>query len=158
MVLGGKETRSYGISSRTGQILYECSSAGCKNGTGLDDEEVNHGGPRAYKIEEETHHDPLTDDIIVVRRQTQTVRAVEPRTGGERWNFSVGHHELEILRASDCHGQMPNEKQNSWLDLDLKVIVPEGIVCAVRKETPTEIVWQHKVSFISQYISKTKIH
>lgn len=147
-IKGGKETRSYGISTRTGQVLYECSSAGCKNSTDLEDEDdEQHGPPRAYKIEEELQHDPLSDDIIVVRRQTQTVRAVEPRTGGERWNFSVGHHELEILKASECHGQSPNVKNDdSLLDLDLKVIVPDGVICAVRKGNPQEIIWQYKVS------------
>lgn len=86
------------------------------------------------------------EEIVVVRRQTQTVRAIEPRTGGERWNFSVGQHELELVRSSDdCH---PSTSTNDViLDYELKFIVPEGIVYAVRKETPHIIEWKHKMDF-----------
>lgn len=140
MCAGGKETRSYGVSARTGQVLYECSMHGCQNTTDLNIEDAEiHGPPRSHEIEE---HDPLLDDIVVVRRQTQTVRAVEPRTGAERWNFSVGHHQLEVLKPTDCHDKTTLE---TLLDLELKVIVPEGIVCAFKKSTPDVLLWQHKV-------------
>ena len=31
---------------------------------------------------------------MIVKRETQVVRAVEPRTGSEKWNFSVSTHHL----------------------------------------------------------------
>lgn len=31
VISGGKDTRSYGISARTGQMIYECTMAGCRN-------------------------------------------------------------------------------------------------------------------------------
>ena len=34
------------------------------------------------------------EDIVIVKRETQVVRAVEPRTGSEKWNFSVSTHHL----------------------------------------------------------------
>lgn len=46
----------------TGRVLYECSLGGCDNLTELEAE----------------------GDVVLVQRQTQTVRAVEPRTGVER--------------------------------------------------------------------------
>lgn len=147
VISGGKETRSYGVSARTGKILYECSMHDCRNITDFDeDESEKHGPPRAYQIED-LQHDPLLDDVIVVRRQTQTVRAVEVRTGAERWNFSVGHHDLEVVKPNDCHAKPNNKLDKSLLDLQLKVIVPEGIICAVRKDTPNIILWQHKFDF-----------
>lgn len=87
----------------------------------------------------------MLDEIIVVRRQTQTVRAVESRTGAERWNFSVGHHELEVLKPENCHAHAFSELDTELLDLQLKVIVPEGIVCAVKKGAPNVVIWKHKV-------------
>lgn len=141
-ILGGKETRSYGISTRNGKVVYECSMHGCKNTTNNNSDELDHTG--SVEITDDDH-DPLVDEIIVVRRQTQTVRAVEPRTGGERWNFSVGHHELDILKAENCHERPYTELEKTLLDVQLKVIVPEGIVCAVQKENPNVILWKYKV-------------
>lgn len=46
----------------TGRVLYECNLDGCDNLTELEAE----------------------GDVVLVQRQTQTVRAVEPRTGVER--------------------------------------------------------------------------
>lgn len=89
----------------------------------------------------------VIDDVIVVRRQTQTVRAIEPRTGEERWNFSVGHHELELFQSSDdCHStkKLDDDVHSFLLDLDIKVIVPDGVICAVRKTAPHIILWKHK--------------
>ncbi len=40
--------------------------------------------------------DDSMDDVLVVQRETQTVRAVEPRTGQEKWNFSVSQHSVEL--------------------------------------------------------------
>jgi len=51
--------------ARTGELVYECSMEGCNNST-----------------------DNLTsDDMLVIQRHTQTVRAVEGRTGTERLVF-----------------------------------------------------------------------
>lgn len=107
---------------------------GCTNSTELDP-----NGDDSIKV-------TTDEEIVVVRRQTQVVRAIEPRTGGERWNFSVGQHELELVRLSDdCHSSTtPNEV---ILDYELKFIVPEGIVYAVRKATPHIIEWKHKLDF-----------
>ena len=50
-------------------IRDECSIDGCEKLDGEEGESL--------------------DDVIVVQRETQTVRAVEPRSGQEKWNFSV---------------------------------------------------------------------
>ena len=143
VISGGRETRSYGISSRTGSIIYECSMNGCKNLTGSAlNEDVLDKTPK-------TGFDPLLDDVVVIRRQTQTVRAVDPRSGSERWNFSIGHHEVELLQSDGCQrGARDSSKNNDLdqliLDLDFRVIVPEGIVCAYNKKTPNVILWKHQ--------------
>ena len=149
VISGGKETRSYGVSSRTGEVIYECSMEGCKNRTELHDVKPTESEDTIKEEEQffiEQTHNPLLDDIIVVRRQTQTVRAIEPRTGNERWNFSIGQHEVEILESEDCQtsSNKNDELAEYILDLELKVIVPEGIVCAYNKHTPNVILWKHK--------------
>lgn len=138
-IAGGKETISYGVSASTGRIIYECSMKGCVNSTAeFDPTELNEGVDVSPSV--------IDEDVIVVRRQTQTVRAIEPRTGEERWNFSVGNHELELYQSSeDCHSSKINNDVHSFLlDLDIKVIVPDGVVCAVRKSAPHLILWKHK--------------
>ncbi|XP_055853911.1 eukaryotic translation initiation factor 2-alpha kinase [Episyrphus balteatus] len=148
VISGGKETRSYGVSARTGQLLYECSMNGCVNSTDSDTMQNSRGedaiktpNPDTDQIQE---HDSLLDDVIVVRRQTQTVRAVESRTGVERWNFSVGQHELDLMKSAECHDRQFSELDMAVLDLEVKVIVPEGIVCAFSKSNPGHLLWKHK--------------
>lgn len=107
---------------------------GCTNSTELDSNN------------EDSIKSITDEEIVVVRRQTQTVRAIEPRTGGERWNFSVGQHELELVRSpDDCHSSTVSNEV--ILDYELKFIVPEGMVYAVRKDRPHIIEWKHKMDF-----------
>ncbi|EDW34278.1 GL22166 [Drosophila persimilis] len=160
VISGGKETRTYGVSARTGQLLYECSINGCVNvtaeGRAINDtiEDVKEEPLSDDAADDDDHiideagyivaHNPLLDDVIVVRRQTQTVRAVESRTGIERWNFSVGQHELDMVRASECHMQPRDELELAVLDVDIKVVVPEGIICAFSKSNPHDMLWKYK--------------
>lgn len=63
--IGGKISQTYGLDMNTGQLLYECDMAQCNNITS----------------------DSLTGidgNILILQRQTQTVRASEPRSGIER--------------------------------------------------------------------------
>jgi len=158
VISGGKETRSYGVSVRTGQLLYECSLNGCVNSTeeglAIDDtirepdeeDQLEDGEQLRDEAGYIVRHDPLLDDVIIVRRQTQTVRAVESRTGVERWNFSVGQHELDLVRPSECQLQPRDELELAVLDVDIKVVVPEGIICAFSKSEPQTMLWKYKVS------------
>lgn len=118
---GGKETRSYGVSSRTGKILYECGINGCNNNT--DGE--------GY----------LEQEVLIIQRFQQTIRAVEPLTGTERWNFSVGQHDLVLIpRSNYCQ-----DKSTTYLsDIEIKVIVPDGLIWAVNKKNPSVKLWQYK--------------
>ncbi|KAG8263576.1 Eukaryotic translation initiation factor 2-alpha kinase 3 [Homalodisca vitripennis] len=117
----GKESRTYGVEVDTGRVLYECTMGGCDN---LTEAEV-------------------VGDVVLVQRQTQTVRAVEPRTGIEKWNFSVGQHELKVAPGPQI-GCYSNPSQQPLSDVQLKVIVPEGLVCAVSKSSPGRVLWSHK--------------
>ncbi|XP_076368926.1 pancreatic eIF-2alpha kinase [Tachypleus tridentatus] len=138
LITGGKEIRSYGIDLRTGKMRYICTLSGCKT---LGEEVA------------------MTEDILLVHRHTQTVRAVEPRTGEERWNFSVGEHCISLVEGlnegcnlqkeadvSDVLVQCESEDSysNSWSEesITIKVVVPEGMIFAANNEE--KVVWSHK--------------
>lgn len=136
LISGGHEKRTYGVNCRTGEVLYEQSIGGSRNWSArLHDKDKN----------TRTDYDPLLDDILVVSRHTQTVRASEPRSGNERWNFSIGHHELQFALSDNCHQQTELDQFNDFiLDIDIRVIVPEGLICGYSKKDPSNLLWMHK--------------
>ncbi|OXB78781.1 UNVERIFIED_CONTAM: hypothetical protein H355_011799 [Colinus virginianus] len=80
VLVGGKSLTSYGLSSYSGKVKYICSAVGCRR---WDDEEAEQ------------------EDTLLLRRTQKTVRAVGPRSGNEKWNFSVGHFELHYAPDID---------------------------------------------------------
>lgn len=134
------------MSAHSGKIIYECSMRGCVNSTEIDADSADSGND--LPPNDTASSPPMIDDdeVIIVRRKTQIVRAIEPRTGEERWNFSVGQHELESVRSSsDCHSSGGQSQAHDILtNLDVRVIVPDGVICAVQKNSPHEIVWKYK--------------
>ncbi|XP_076760849.1 eukaryotic translation initiation factor 2-alpha kinase [Xylocopa sonorina] len=119
---GGREVKSYGVSSVTGKILYECGMNGCNN--------ITRG---------ETY---IEQEVLIVQRFQQTVRAIEARTGIERWNFSVGQYDLQLVDQSDTN--CGDEITPSVLDIEIKVVVPDGLIWAVNKNDPAVKLWQHR--------------
>ncbi|XP_075857077.1 eukaryotic translation initiation factor 2-alpha kinase 3 isoform X2 [Microcebus murinus] len=77
VLVGGKSLTTYGLSAYSGKVRYICSALGCRQ---WDSDEM----------EEE-------EDILLLQRTQKTVRAVGPRSGNEKWNFSVGHFELRYI-------------------------------------------------------------
>lgn len=81
--IGGKELRTYGVDFYSGEVQYTCSASGC-----------DAQPPTASS----------TGLFLIVRRHSQIVRAIEPRTGTERWNFSVGRHEVSLIKNGEGNG------------------------------------------------------
>jgi len=131
VMTGGKESRVYGIEVKTGKIRYECTMAGCFSPTG------------------ETLSSQETDleDIVIVKRETQVVRAVEPRTGSEKWNFSVSTHHLTFQPGLEdvCNGTEDEEIIFDDFE-ELKAVVPEGIICQVDKDRPDIVKWKQTLN------------
>ncbi|XP_039282758.1 eukaryotic translation initiation factor 2-alpha kinase [Nilaparvata lugens] len=121
VISGGKESRTYGVEVDSGRVLYECTMQSCNNITDEVDDQIG--------------------DVVLVQRMTQTIRAVEPRTGTERWNFSVAQHDVKFSPnpSADCH--YVNDPSS---EIMLKVIVPEGLICALSKSQPNKVLWTHK--------------
>ncbi|XP_043843965.1 eukaryotic translation initiation factor 2-alpha kinase 3 isoform X2 [Dromiciops gliroides] len=76
VLVGGKSLTTYGLSAHSGKVKYICSAVGCRR---WDDEDLEQ------------------EDILLLHRTQKTVRAVGPRSGHEKWNFSVGHFELRYV-------------------------------------------------------------
>lgn len=62
-----------------------------------------------------------------------------------RWNFSVGQHDLVLVPQSDVYCQ--NKIQSHNLDIEIKVVIPDGLIWAINKNNPTVKLWQQKVNF-----------
>ncbi|XP_005156642.3 eukaryotic translation initiation factor 2-alpha kinase 3 [Danio rerio] len=76
VLVGGKSLTTYGLGAYSGKLKYICSAVGCSR---WGDEE---GEP---------------EDVLLLQRTQKTVRAVRPRNGFEKWNFSVGNFELKFV-------------------------------------------------------------
>jgi len=122
VVTGGKESRTYGVLLETGEILYECSMNDCTN------------------FQENT-----TKDILVIQRNTQTVRAHTPRSGEQKWNFSVSLHDVAFHPSDDPCQDPPEDLIEGKDDFTLKSIVPEGVICATRNNDEEDLIkWKRK--------------
>ncbi|KAL4232210.1 Eukaryotic translation initiation factor 2-alpha kinase 3 [Mactra antiquata] len=144
MMIGGKDTVTYGIDPVTGEIRYACGMKGCRT---FGEQIQNH------------------EDVLVINRKTQTVRAVDSRTGSEKWNFSVGEHDVKFIKGQKQNiyeGNMEedaemdgvtctNEGDSSFTTEDkmklinsVKILVPDGMVVGVDPEDMHLVNWQHK--------------
>uniref|UniRef100_S4RNV8 non-specific serine/threonine protein kinase n=1 Tax=Petromyzon marinus TaxID=7757 RepID=S4RNV8_PETMA len=132
VLMGGKAISTYGILADTGKLKYSCTSAGC----------------RPWKEDDQVD----ADDLVLVQRVQKTVRAVAPRSGAEKWNFSVGQYDIMFYRGNEGNFQKEEDKSPDpekllqTMDVALKVSVPDGKVLAFRKAGAREVVWEHKFS------------
>ncbi|XP_006875915.1 PREDICTED: eukaryotic translation initiation factor 2-alpha kinase 3 isoform X2 [Chrysochloris asiatica] len=131
VLAGGKSFTTYGLSAYSGKVRYICSALGCRRWDGDDMEQ---------------------EDILLLQRTQKTVRAVGPRSGNEKWNFSVGHFELRYIpdmetRAGFIESTIkPSNKEQSkiisdveeqeatMLDTVIKVSVADWKVMAFNKK------------------------
>ncbi|XP_061552110.1 eukaryotic translation initiation factor 2-alpha kinase 3 [Phycodurus eques] len=150
VLVGGKSLTTYGLGAYSGKLRYICSAVGCSR-WGADDTEG--------------------EDVLLLQRTQKTVRAIRPRSGMEKWNFSVGNFELKLLsEAQSAINLLEGEvaKGDSWwrgerqriiteeskeqahkkkshnLDLVIKVSVPDWKVMAFSGEHGGRLVWEHQ--------------
>ncbi|KAM9842412.1 eukaryotic translation initiation factor 2-alpha kinase 3 isoform 1-T2 [Aulostomus maculatus] len=150
VLVGGKSITTYGLGAYSGKLRYICSAVGCSQ---WEDDEVE------------------PEDVLLLQKTQKTVRAIRPRSGTEKWNFSVGNFELKLL--PETHSGMnflegdvangdpwtesqrviidePKESQhmenqkNHNLDLVIKVSVPDWKVMAFSTEPHGQLVWERQ--------------
>lgn len=149
VLVGGKSLTTYGLGAFSGKIRYICSAVGCSR---WDQEEVE------------------AEDVLLLQRTQKTVRAIRPRSGSEKWNFSVGNFELKLVREPQSgmnflEGEMasgetwkespkfitdePNDTEqgegsNQNLDLVIKVSVPDWKVMAFSTKPGGQLIWERQ--------------
>lgn len=150
VLVGGKSLTTYGLGAYTGKLRYICSAGGCSR---WGEDEVE------------------TEDVLLLQRTQKTVRAIRPRSGMEKWNFSVGNFELKLLPEMQpginfLEGDVVNgdtwkesqrviadepreqtesqQNQNQHLDLVIKVSVPDWKVMAFSTKPGGQLVWERQ--------------
>ncbi|XP_048453334.1 eukaryotic translation initiation factor 2-alpha kinase 3 isoform X2 [Rhincodon typus] len=142
VLVGGKSHTSYGLDAYTGKMRYICSAAGCR------------------RWEEETTEQD--SDLLLLQRTQKTVRAVGPRSGTEKWNFSVGHYELRFIRdaaskvnyiessstANSRNGQSATfsewDQDTTVKDRIIKVSVSDWKVMSFSSKRGGQLEWEHQ--------------
>ncbi|GFS15480.1 eukaryotic translation initiation factor 2-alpha kinase [Elysia marginata] len=156
MVVGSKDIKNFGVDIKSGQLIFHCGSEGCHRSKGKAEDGIVDG-----------------DNVLVITRNTQVVRSVDVKSGHEKWNFSVGQHEIRLPPAAktsqidddvdDVDGDEINDderipiftsfKQCAYeetfaADADyenfLRLVVPEGRVVSLDKEDSSLVSWEHK--------------
>nr|XP_006629631.1 PREDICTED: eukaryotic translation initiation factor 2-alpha kinase 3 isoform X1 [Lepisosteus oculatus] len=143
VLVGGKSLTTYGLGAYSGKLRYICSAVGCSR---WEEEELE------------------PEDVLLLQRTQKTVRAVGPRSGNEKWNFSVGHFELKFVPAVQTavnylegepagggawrEGQRviceDDEPKAETRDLVIKVSVPDWKVMAFSNKPGGQLVWEHQ--------------
>ena len=120
VITGGQESQISGIDITTGKVHYECGLKGCPSG------QLN---------ENETY-----DDLFLLKRITQTVRAIDPRNGRQKWFFSVTEPQISETSFSECpeskydeqNEEMGSENSSQSKETDFNIIVPNGFISVKR--------------------------
>ncbi|XP_039994218.1 eukaryotic translation initiation factor 2-alpha kinase 3 [Xiphias gladius] len=147
VLVGGKSLTTYGLGTYSGKLRYICSAVGCSH---WGDEEMD------------------SEDVLLLQRTQKTVRAIRPRSGMEKWNFSVGSFELKLVPETPpgmnfLEGEVANgdawkesqrvitdepkereQNQNQNLDLVIKVSVPDWKVMAFSTKYDGQLVWERQ--------------
>uniref|UniRef100_A0A8C8SNG3 Eukaryotic translation initiation factor 2-alpha kinase 3 n=2 Tax=Pelusios castaneus TaxID=367368 RepID=A0A8C8SNG3_9SAUR len=119
VLVGGKSLTTYGLSSYSGKVKYICSAIGCRR---WDDDETE------------------KEDILLLHRTQKTVRAVGPRSGNEKWNFSVGHFELRYVPDIETSvGYIESNFKSSLNKEESKIISDVEDQEAVMKDTVIKV-------------------
>lgn len=130
VIAGGRELRTYGIDLRTGRSLYECDMSGCRNTT------TNDPSDDALQLQSPVQ------DVLLLERNTVTLRSHEPRQGKEMWNVSVAQHNIRMPQSHCINVDA------DIAGLHLRAILPEGVVSARTfhpQEEETTVKWHHNL-------------
>lgn len=101
VLVGGKSLTTYGLGAYSGKVRYICSALGCRQ---WDSDEMEQ------------------EDILLLQRTQKTVRAVGPRSGNEKWNFSVGHFELRYIPDMETRAGFIESTLNPTLNKESEII------------------------------------
>ncbi|KAI2811809.1 Eukaryotic translation initiation factor 2-alpha kinase 3 [Blomia tropicalis] len=112
LLVGGQENRIIGLNLADGEVVYECGFNGCSQ-----------------------QDNQTFDNVVLVRKTSQSVRAVNSLTGQEEWHFVVNDPKLLHIGNQNCQsnpsGSNHHETKKSKHVIDFKVIVPNGVIHSI---------------------------
>lgn len=89
LAAGRSDNKWFGIRLSDGSLLYECS---------FDDCQPNN------------ENESTSDEVLIVQKKSHGVRAVDPRTGKEKWNMFTSQFKISLSRSEpDCVTNYDNE-------------------------------------------------
>lgn len=95
MIVGSKELQNFGLDLLSGEIQFSCSSEGCTSAYG----EAKEGSVNG-------------NNILVLTRSTHVIRSVDMKYGNEKWNFSVGQHQVSLPTKTKASQLVDDEEDN----------------------------------------------
>nr|XP_013189930.1 unnamed protein product [Amyelois transitella] len=128
VIAGARETLWLGVDAHSGRVVYECGTAGCST-----EQQTAASG----------------HDVIVLRRHSNTVRALDPRNGIEKWNFSVAEHHLAVSRRECLRPRSPASP------VALAAALPDGVLAASRPGDSAPL-WRQKLE--APIVSMWRLH
>lgn len=140
LLVGGKDQRVFGFNPFSGEVKYRCGKDGCEQDSSL---------PRTKD----------KCDLLICRRVSHVVRAVDLEMGYEKWNFSVGQDDVVSL-DTDTYPQSPLAEGGALVDEDCKMVqdnsdagivrwafnVEAGQVEAIMKPPFSRVLWKRRLA------------
>ncbi|OTF71729.1 eukaryotic translation initiation factor 2-alpha kinase-like protein [Euroglyphus maynei] len=110
MLAGGQESKLIGLNINNGEILYDCGHTGCSN----DNEST-----------------VSMNDVILLRKNSQSVRAINTLNGHEEWHFVVDDPQIVKIGTNECHQDHQNNNITSPYTIQFKVMLPNGRITSL---------------------------
>lgn len=105
LLVGGEESKVISYNLDTGDVIYDCGSSGCKNN-------YSNG-----------------DNIILLKKKSQSVRAINVLNGQEEWHFVVDDPQVIKISNDQCHSNKDNS--GSAYSIAFKIMVPDGYISTI---------------------------
>lgn len=99
VLVGGQESKIIGFKLRNGDVVYDCGHNGCSNNSDTDGEE-----------------------IILLRKKSQSVRAFNTLTGREEWHFAVDDPQIIKIINQECF----DDQKTNPIKVAFKVSLSDG--------------------------------
>ncbi|KAH9526816.1 Eukaryotic translation initiation factor 2-alpha kinase 3 [Dermatophagoides farinae] len=111
MLAGGQESKLIGLNINNGDLLYDCGHSGCSH----DNDSTT----------------SLMEDVVLVRKNSQSVRAINTLTGQEEWHFVVDDPQIVKVGTNECHQGRLNTNTTSPYTIQFRVMLPNGRITSL---------------------------
>ncbi|KAF2369072.1 Protein kinase domain [Trinorchestia longiramus] len=119
-VTASYSSEAYGLYAETGLLVYKCDQDGCKKRT------TTEGIVPAVSD---------SDDVLLITKTIRNVHAFDPVLGIQKFNYSVGEHQVELVRSGGCRASTGRKSGSEDPDGPvLRFSLSENFMQAERKD------------------------